>query len=141
MDNISIRVKKDSAIEGENEPTGASAETGYTNDVTSLRQTSAGTSAIAYTGLLPRENRFSEWLDITVECNDGDGVLQGKLYTVDGTLVETYADLGANPVLTISNPDYKYSRERLILQISASTETTSTAWSVTNVTWRYQYNG
>lgn len=138
---IVVEVEDVPAIDLQNEPTGASAETGYTNDVTSLRQTSAATPTIAYTGLLPRENRFSEWLDITVICDDGDGVLQGKLYTADGTLIETYADLEANPVISISNPDYKYSRERLILQISASTETTSTAWSVTDIKWRYQYNG
>ena len=138
---IVVEVEDVPAIDLQNEPSGASAETGYTNDVTSLRQTAAATPAIAYTGLLPRENRFSEWLDIEIICDDGDGVLQGKLYTADGTLIETYADLEANPVLTLSNPDYKYSRERMILQISASTETTSTAWSVTKVTWRYQYNG
>lgn len=138
---IVIEVDDVPAIDVQDQPTGTSAETGYTNDVTSLRQTTAGVAAIVYTGLLPRENKFSEWLDITVVCNDGDGVVQGKLYTVDGTLIETYADLQTNPVITISNPAYKYSRERLILQISASTETTSTAWSVTGIKWRYQYTG
>ena len=138
---IVVEVEDVPAIDVQDQPTGASAETGYVNDVASLRQTAAGAAAIAYTGLLPREDRFSEWLDITVVCSDGDGTVQGKLYTVDGTLIETYADLESNPVISISNPDYKYSRERLILQISASSETTSTAWSVTGIKWRYQYNG
>jgi hypothetical protein len=138
---IVVEVEDVPEIDLQSAPSGASAATGYTNDIDSVRQSVAATPAIIYTGLLPRENQFSEWLDITVICSDGDGVLQGKLYTVDGTLIETYADLEANPVLTLSNPDYKYSRERMILQISASSETTSTAWSVTKVTWRYQYNG
>lgn len=138
---IVVEVEDVPEIDLQSAPSGASAATGYTNDIDSVRQSVAATPAIIYTGLLPRENRFSEWLDIEVICDDGDGVLQGKLYTVDGTLIETYADLEANPVLTLSNPDYKYSRERMLLQISASTETTSTAWSVTKVVWRYQYNG
>lgn len=138
---IVVEVDDVPAIDLQNEPTGASAETGYTNDVTSLRQTAAATPAIAYTGLLPRENRFSEWLDIVVECDDGDGTLQGKLYTMDGTLVQTFDDIGTDGILSISNPDYKYSRERLVLQISASSETTSAAWAVTSIKWHYQYNG
>jgi len=138
---IVVEVEDVPEIDLQSAPSGASAATGYTNDIDSVRQSVAATPAIVYTGLLPRENRFSEWMDIEVICDDGDGVLQGKLYTVDGTLIETYADLEANPVLTLSNPDYKYSRERMVLQISASSETTSIAWSVTKVTWRYQYNG